>query len=325
MGHIKWRGWDVDGRFQACGGTWGDARKATTDILLGGVEHGTKRYPPCPHAAGPYPYMSGGMVCMSRPLALRMARDEHFERFLALARTRNTHGTPCKRPNQCAEQPPDVHMWHHEDAGIGFNVFRAAVAGNASLNYIAVPAHYNDAGIIERSEPLSPADEYWSTRAVFAHGIKFPGHFRLIKQKWKLSRPDAAFDTLQCWPTNKLPRGANIHYGNWPWARVPCPQTVGVGRFCDVNVSSHFKFCAMPWVIPESIKNWTGAAEAARKAQEEWNVWRKASDRQAVKMAAKRAAKRIAKRRSEEDGGGGGSVEAVRRDVARWAEMKRDV
>ena len=24
------------------------------------------RYPGCPHAAGPIPYMSGGMVCMSR-------------------------------------------------------------------------------------------------------------------------------------------------------------------------------------------------------------------------------------------------------------------
>ena len=60
MGHIKWRGWDVDGRFQACGGPGGEARKAAKDILEGGIEHGTKRYPPCPHAAGPYPYMSGG-------------------------------------------------------------------------------------------------------------------------------------------------------------------------------------------------------------------------------------------------------------------------
>lgn len=137
LGHIKWRGWDVGGRFQACGGTWGDARKAIKDLLEGGIEHGTKRYPPCPHAAGPYPYMSGGMVCMSRPLALRMARDAHFQRFLALARKRNTHGTPCKRPLVCAAQPPAVHMWHHEDAGIGYNVFRAAAAGNASLNYIA--------------------------------------------------------------------------------------------------------------------------------------------------------------------------------------------
>ena len=306
LGHIKWRGWDVDDRFQACGGTWGDARKAARDIVHGGIEHGTHVYPPCPHAAGPYPYMSGGMVCMSRPLALRMARDEHFGRFIEVARKRNTAGTPCKRPLTCAAQPAETHMWHHEDAGIGYNVFRAAVAGNASVNYIAVPAHYNDAGIIERSEPLSPADEYWSTRAVFAHGIKYPGHFRLIKRRWNLSRTDAVFDTLSCWPSDKLPRGANIHYGNWNWARVPCPQpAAGVGRFCEVLPQNHFKFCAVPWVVPSAMRNRTGAIRAARKAQREWDAWRKAQDRLAkgggkmqtvVKRAAKRAAKRIAKR-----------------------------
>jgi hypothetical protein len=77
FGHLKWRGWDAGDHgpntykrgfhFQACGGTWGDAKKTQTDILSGGLLHGTTRYPPCPHAAGPYPYMSGGMVCMSRP------------------------------------------------------------------------------------------------------------------------------------------------------------------------------------------------------------------------------------------------------------------
>ncbi|KAL3915769.1 MAG: hypothetical protein SGPRY_007087, partial [Prymnesium sp.] len=37
FGHMKWRGWDVDHRFQACGGTWGDARKTEEDILQGVV------------------------------------------------------------------------------------------------------------------------------------------------------------------------------------------------------------------------------------------------------------------------------------------------
>ena len=59
---------------------------------------------------------------------------------------------------------------------------------------------------------------------------------------------------------------------------------------------SHFRFCAVPWRIPESMKNRTGADEAARKAKQEWDVWRKAQDRKAVKMAKKRAAKRVAKR-----------------------------
>ena len=115
FGHLKWRGWDAGDhgpntyksgfRFQACGGTWGDARKTQRDILSGGLLHGTTRYPPCPHAAGPYPYMSGGMVCMSRRLALQMAQDEHFRNFNAVAHARNTAGTPCRKPLHCAAQP----------------------------------------------------------------------------------------------------------------------------------------------------------------------------------------------------------------------------
>ena len=136
-----------------------------------------------------------------------------------------------------------------------------------------------------------------------------PGQFKLIKQRWNLSRPDAVFDTLNCWPSDQLPRGANIHYGRWPWARAPCAQPVGSqpsseeSRFCDVKPQSHFKFCAVPWVVPASWKNRTGANRAARKAAREWDEWRKAQDRKAKavlsggpKRAAKRAAKRIANR-----------------------------
>ena len=61
-------------------------------------------------------------------------------------------------------------MWHHEDAGIGFNVFRAVVRANASASLVPVPGHFNDPGIIERSP--SAQDLYWSSRALFVHGIK---------------------------------------------------------------------------------------------------------------------------------------------------------
>lgn len=79
-----------------------------------------------------------------------------------------------------------IHMWHHEDAGVGFNVLRnavssAVVASPLELNgpqslamrsksmpthYIALPGHYNDPYIIERTRhvvgTLSPEDEYWA-------------------------------------------------------------------------------------------------------------------------------------------------------------------
>ena len=98
FGHIKWRGWDVGHRFQACGGGWGPARKTGDDIAVGGVLPGNIRYPPCPHAAGPYPYMSGGMVCMSRRMVEVLSSDGAFNDFVAKAKERNTAGVPCRNP-----------------------------------------------------------------------------------------------------------------------------------------------------------------------------------------------------------------------------------
>lgn len=266
FGHMKWRGWDVEDRFQACGGTWGDAIKTAEDILEGGVVHGATRYPPCPNAAGPYPYMSGGMVCMSRAMAATMATDAHFAHFLSTARVRNTQGEPCKRPLACAQQPEATHMWHHEDAGVGYNVFRALVAANASGHYIAVPGHYNDPGIIERTAgehlngPLDANDEYWSTRSLFVHGIKTPLQFRMALYRWNLTRADADL-TLECHSCQTLPKGVNRHYGNWKWARVPCKTPewstdaapAYTGRFCNVAMEP-FRCCSFPWQIPPEMQ-----------------------------------------------------------------------
>ena len=58
-------------------------------MLNGSPLHGGGRAKPCPYSAGPYPYMSGGMACMSRPLALILSRDQAFADFLQTARKRN--------------------------------------------------------------------------------------------------------------------------------------------------------------------------------------------------------------------------------------------
>ena len=191
---------------------------------------------------------------MSRRLALQMAQDEHFRNFNAVAHARNTAGTACRKPLKCAAQPSASHMWHHEDAGIGYNVFRAAIAANTSTLVMALPAHYNDPAIIERSEPLNENDEYWSSRSLFVHGIKIPKQFEQAKQRWNLSRADAALD-VRCHTADDLPRGVNAHYGRWHWARVPCPpgQGTAVGDFCPVAPRDHFSFCSFPWVIPPEI------------------------------------------------------------------------
>jgi hypothetical protein len=200
LGLIKWRGWDVAHRFQACGGGWGPAGKTGDDIAAGGVLPGGKRYPPCPHAAGPYPYMSGGMVCMSQALVRTLAADAAFRDFYNTARLRNSAGVACRSPYACAAQPVASHMWHHEDAGVGFNVFRAVVAANSSAAIVPVPGHFNDAGIIERTQ--SAQDRYWSSRSVFVHGIKGPSQYTAVHSKWHLHRKDAPLG-LRCYPCNQ--------------------------------------------------------------------------------------------------------------------------
>ena len=213
LGHIKWRGWDVGHRFQACGGGWGPAKKTGDDIAYGGDLPDGKRYPPCPHAAGPYPYMSGGMVCMSRRMVRILAADAAFIDFVSAARRRNTGGTACSFPVQCAAQPVATHMWHHEDAGIGFNVFRAVAAANATVSIVPVPGHYNDAGVIERTS--SAHDRYWSTRAIFVHGIKETAQFTSALKRWTLQRPTAHL-SLRCFPCTA--GGTNGHNGDWQWS-----------------------------------------------------------------------------------------------------------
>ena len=243
LGHMKWRGWDTNFRFQACGGTWGNAVKTAQDILAGN--------PSCPHAAGPYPYMSGGMVCMSNALQRIVAADACFANFVTVAKVRNDHGTRCKVPALCAAQPEGVHMWHHEDAGIGFNVFRAIVYANASASLVPVPGHFNDPGIIERSP--SAQDRYWSSRSLFVHGIKQESHFELANQRWDLSRPSEHL-TLRC-DRNCSQHGPEA-YG-WEWARVPCKPRVWsaesppTGRFCHVEPHAHYRCCSWPWVVPQ--------------------------------------------------------------------------
>ena len=188
------------------------------------------RYASCPHAAGPFPYMSGGMVCMSSRLTSRLASDEHFRNFNAVAHSRNTAGTRCTSPRACAAQPAASHMWHHEDAGVGYNVFRATIAANASTLIVAAPGHFDHPGVIEhhavgkdgQPKPLDATAEYWSGRALFVHNVKKPEDFATATARWNLTRAAPPLD-LRCHAADTLPPGGNPHHGNWGWARVPCP------------------------------------------------------------------------------------------------------
>ena len=243
FGHMKWRGWEPHHRFQACGGGWGDAKKTADDILRGGILHGDA-LPAVPVRGGAVP------VHVGRHGAHRAIRrnSRNFAQFSDAAPRARHARCACRARWRCkwrrtrasapstawrssgtrrarrastaprASQPPDVHMWHHEDAGVGFNVFRAAVAANASATFVPVPAHYNDPGVIERS--TSAQDEYWSTRSLFVHGIKTHRQYNLATSKWALGRPTAALE-MRCKPCSE--KGTNLHYGKWTYARLPRP------------------------------------------------------------------------------------------------------
>lgn len=196
---------------------------------------------------------------MSNRMASVLSADPAFNDFVAIAKRRNSAGVPCRSPQMCAAQPVHLHMWHHEDAGIGFNVFRAIVAANESAAIVPIPGHYNDAGIIERTK--SAQDSYWSSRSIFVHGIKGPVQFEAAKQKWHIAR-QTPFLALRCYPCHRP--GINLHHGDWQWARLPCPPAISGDqcaldgaacpdqeRMCPVNPSLHFQCCGWPWLVPE--------------------------------------------------------------------------
>ena len=116
----------------------------------------------------------------------------------------------------------------HEQ-GIGFNVFRAVVAANATASIVPVPGHYNDNGIIERT--ASAQDMYWSSRAIFVHGIKGPMQYQSALRKWTVKRPDAYLG-LRCFPCTSARsfsmvgsrRGSGLRCGDEPC--TPSPRTL---------------------------------------------------------------------------------------------------
>ena len=214
-GFAKWRGWEEDA-FLACGGVWGGAPSAEKhlDSTL------------CRAASGPFVYMAGAMMCMSAPLLLLLRSDPSFSAFLREARRRNDAGSPCASPLACASQPASSRMWHHEDAGIGFNVFRSVLRFRTRLVLASVPGHFNDPFAIGR-------DAYWDDRAVFVHGVKRRALFAEAAARWNTSRPFAVEGRmLSCGPASE-----------WGWTRT----RLGGKAF---SPSAHFSVCKWPWAKP---------------------------------------------------------------------------
>jgi len=129
--YIRWRGWLPFNRLQACGGGWGGPADAMRQM-----EDPVNR---CELAEGPFPQGTGTLTCMSGELARLLAQEPHFETFQQVARARNDFGTPCKTAKSCATHQRGLHMWHHEDAGISYNVWKTVMRLRLRLAVVHLP------------------------------------------------------------------------------------------------------------------------------------------------------------------------------------------
>ena len=93
----------------------------------------------CDLAEGPFPQGTGCLTCLSAPLAKLLAQSGDFRHFVDVARARNDLGRPCRSRVACAAASTPRRMWHHEDAGISYNVWRTALAHRLRAAIVHLP------------------------------------------------------------------------------------------------------------------------------------------------------------------------------------------
>jgi hypothetical protein len=211
--YIRWRGWLPFNRFQACGGGWGGPIDAIRH-LEDPKEH-------CELAEGPFPQGTGQLTCMSRNLALELASWKPFEHFLRVAMARNDFGAPCTTAKECAQSyldeikkwhvnhHPGLNMWHHEDAGISYNVWGVVNAKQLRVTVVHMP----EKGWIWPWFHPKIAEPDQSARAIMMHKVT-PQTLPDVLRHWKVAEPAPAELSIDC-------RQSCSKWG-WKWARRPC-------------------------------------------------------------------------------------------------------
>ena len=198
--YVRWRGWLPGFRFQACGGGWGGPLDAIHQMEDPGAG--------CALAEGPFPQGTGTLTCMSRDLAVKMARSEEFKTFLQVAKARNDMGTPCGKADECAAQKLDVHMWHHEDAGISYNAWRTVLRHGVQAALVHLP----ERGWIWPWFHKEIAEREGSSRGIIMHKIT-PQLYPEVLHTWKLQEPAPAA-VVDC--------SQRCSQWGWKYARRPC-------------------------------------------------------------------------------------------------------
>ena len=199
--YIRWRGWLPFHRFQACGGGWGGPIDA--------IRHMTDPSEHCALAEGPFPQGTGQLTCMSRDLAVELAGHAEFADFLRVAMARNDFGAACQTAQECALHSSGMHMWHHEDAGISYNIWRVANAKGLRISVVHMP----ERGWIWPwfNEKIAAPDQ--SARAIMMHKVT-PATLPNVLRHWKVAEPAPATLAVDCSQTCTT--------WGWQWARQPC-------------------------------------------------------------------------------------------------------
>ena len=209
--YMRWRGWLPFHRYQACGGGWGGPIDA--------IRHIEDPETHCELAEGPFPQGTGQLTCLSRPLALALARNIEFERFQRVAMVRNDFGTPCDKADECAKHPFGLHMWHHEDAGISYNVWRTASERRLNVSLVHMP----EKGWIWPWFSPKIAAPRQSARAILMHKVT-PQLLPEVTSTWRVRKPAPPDLYVDC--------SQSCTQWGWKYARLPCeaPPPLSVAR-----------------------------------------------------------------------------------------------
>jgi len=199
--YIRWRGWLPFHRFQACGGGWGGPIDA--------IRHMEDPKEHCELAEGPFPQGTGQLTCMSRGLAVELANHAPFADFLRVAMSRNDFGAKCATAKECATHEPGLHMWHHEDAGISYNVWRVANAKGLKISVVHMP----ERGWIWPWFSPKIAEGSQSARAIMMHKVT-PETLPEVLRHWKVDQPAPSDLAVDC--------SQSCTSWGWKWARRPC-------------------------------------------------------------------------------------------------------
>ena len=233
--YIRWRGWIPEYHFQACGGGWGGPSDAWKQMLDPKQK--------CERAEGPFPQGTGTLTCMSSALAQDLSKNPFFADWHTVAKVRNDYGESCKTPAECAAQPFSTHMWHHEDAGISYNIWKTVNRFQRNTSIV----HFPEKGWFWPWFSEKLAEPKMSSRALIVHKVK-PNTVERVKGAWDIRAPH---------PKYKIDCSQTCAQWGWKNARKPCDEEPALpasfqwrgfsqrwnGSLCSVDIASLFRCC----------------------------------------------------------------------------------